>query len=262
MNCKYFILTFLGLWGLSSCEKDEGIPIKIDSDIIIGMTEMLDSLNRTFLLYGQTEKKYDPYPAKIITNWSKMNNKITINFEAVLPCNNNCKGSGPAISHIDFGFLASDIYDLKISVGNDTNNGLLIITDTSYQFVFDTLKRLQILNSTKFRVPENTIWGTVGYFVSSSNSLAQTYLDSLLTLGAIKKSYTSGNYGHFEIDNSGDIKPLLFPPRPFQESYIFHYAEDINKLENLVKYYGLNYKDSISIILHNSKGRFYRSWTY
>ena len=269
MNYKYFILVFIGLWGLISCEKDEVITIKIDSDIIIEMFENLDSLNRTFEIHCKTEKNYSPYHAHIITNWSKINSKITIEFEGVLPCEYSCKGSGPAIWDIDFGFLETDIYELKISIENDTNDGLLIITDTSFQIIFDSLKRLQIINSTKLRVPENTIWGTVGYFDSSSNSLAQQYLDSLLTLGAIKKSYTSGNYGYFKIDNSGDIKPLSYNNEPFQEPYIFYYADDMDKIENLVKYYssyavsnGADYDDAVYIILYNSEMSVYRSWTY
>jgi len=168
---------------LCSCKKDAHIEV-IDSDIKIKMQETVDSTKRTLQFYCSTEKGYgcSNFGISKIVNQSAYN--IDINFEAIL-INTFCLTSiGPATTTIDLGTLSNGTYNLDIKVGGKKNKGQLIVSSDNYAITLNDKKQLQVINSPLRRIPPTTVWGAIRYHFSSTATLVQTFIDSLLFLGA------------------------------------------------------------------------------
>jgi hypothetical protein len=245
---------------LCGCKKDASVD-KIDSDIKIKMWETVDSTKRTLLFYCSTEREYGCSNYGISKTFNKSSDNIDIDFNGILVYDLCLTSIGPATTTIDLGTLSSGTYNLDIKVERKKSEGQLIVTSDYYAITLDKQKKLQIINSPLHRIPTNTIWGTVGYHTSSTTTLVQTFIDSLQLLGATAQTYQSGYYGYFQINSSGQILPPQNSGYYFIRPYIFNCTGNTSALKTLVKNYGTNYSDSLSIILYTTKGEIFRSWT-
>lgn len=251
------ILLLVILWG---CQKDYSMEV-IDSDIEIKMRETLDSTKRTLQFYCSTERIYNCSNYGISNTFSKSSDNIDIDFREILIYDMCLTSLGPATTLIDLGALSNGTYNLNIKVERKRNEGQLIVTSDHYAISINNQKQLKISNTPLYRIPANTIWGTVGYHLSSTSTLVQTLIDSLQILGATAQNYQSGDYGYFEINTSGQILPPQNHGNHFIQPFIFNYPGNTSELNNLVKNYGANYGDSLSIRLYTTKGEIFRSWT-
>lgn len=258
MRLITFTTVFLLL--LCGCKKDTLVD-KIDSDIKIKMWETVDSTSRTLQFYCSTEKEYGCSNFGISKTFNKSSHNIDIDFNGILLSDFCLTSIGPATTTIDLGTLSNGIYNLNIKVERKKSEGKLIVTSNYYEITLDKQKQLQIINSPLYRIPTNTIWGTVGYHSSSTTTLVQTFIDSLQLLGATVETYQPGDYGYFEINSGGQIKPPANHGYYFVRPFIYNYSGNTSLLKKLVKNYGANYNDSLNIILYTTKGEIFRSWT-
>jgi len=195
--------------------------------------------------------------------FSISSDKIVIDFNGIIRSDFCLTSTGPASTTIDLGSLSNGNYDLEIQVEGKKSVGLLIVTPDFYAINLDKPRQLQIKFSPLIRVPDNTIWGTIGYASSSYSAMAQTFIDSLQYFGATPGSYLPGDYNYFEINSSGQIiSPSNGGGYYFAQSYIFNYAENTSTLKTLVNNYGHNSGDTLSIILYTTKGEIFRSWMH
>lgn len=235
---------------------------KVDSDIKIEMWETMDSTKRTLQFNCSTEKAYGCSNYGISKTFSKSSDKIDIDFNGILIYDFCLTALGPATTTIDFGTLPNGTYNLNIKVAKEKSNGQLIVTPDYYEIKLDNQKQLQIINSPLQRVPTNTIWGTVGYHTSSSATLVQSFINSLQNLGATTQTYQSGDYGYFQVDSSGQILPPQNHGYYFVKPFILNYNGNTSALHTLVKDYGVNYGDALTITLYTTKGEIFRSWMH
>jgi hypothetical protein len=230
----------------------------IDSDIGVRMWEILDSTKRILQIRCATEKYYNCMNYQISKTIRKTSDKIDIHFNGILVSDVCLTAFGPATTIIDLGKLSNRTYNLNIKVEGYKNEGKLIVTSEYYAIELNNQNQIQIANNILYRIPANTIWGTVGYHIGSTEPLAQTFIDSLQFFGATAQTYQPGNYGEFEIESSGQI--IVPTSYNFRQPFVFNYSGNTSKLKRLVKSYGANYGDSLSIILHTTKGEIFRSW--
>ena len=196
----------------------------------------------------------------IQTNYTVTGQKIYIDFNNITTSDMCLTALGPAKSKIILENLENGIYDIEIKVGYKNNTGKLIVTNQSFELEIEDPEDLQIERNPLLRVPENTIWGVIGYHSATTNALAQSYIDSLKILGAITISLTEGDYGYFTTDiNSNIIKPTN-NGYWFSIPYVFKYTNDMKTLEEMIKNYGIDYSDSVSIKLYSSEGDYL--WAY
>ncbi len=257
MKQLIYITVILSL--LCSCRKDSAED-KIDSDIKIKMWETVDSTKRTLQFYCSTKKEYSCSNYEISKWFGASSNNVDLYFQSIIVYDFCLTSIGPATTTIDLGTLASGTYNLDIKVEQEKSEGHLIVTPDSYTIKLDKQVQLQIVNPSLKRVPENSIWGTVGYHTNATETLVQSFIDSLQFLGVISQTYPPGDYGYFKINSVGQIVPPQNHGYYFIRPFIYHYSGNSFALETLVKNYGAAYDDSLNIILYTTKGEIFRSW--
>ena len=259
MMTKKYIFGLILLLLFYGCEKDHNIE-NINSDIIITLWENLENSGRSFELKCETEEEYPCCNYSILNDFSINYKSISINFKKISKPEVCLTAFGPAKAYLNFGYLANDTYDLEIKVINRKSYGKLTVTDNYYSIDLYYQKKIQLTQYTLNRIPQNTIWGTIEYYTNTSSNLAQSFIDSLQILGATSKTYNSGEYGYFNINSSGSIEPPQNHGYYLIKPYIFEYRNNMDSLKTLVSNYGINYGDSLSIILYNDKGEKFMSW--
>jgi hypothetical protein len=243
----------------TGCKKDYTVE-KIDSNIEIKMWETVDSTKRTLQFYCSTERAYNCSNYAISKTLRKFSGNIEIGFKGVIMYDFCSTSFGPATTVVDLGTLPNGTYKLNINVERNKSKGLLTVTPDYYAIELDNPKQLDIITTPLYRIPANTIWGSVSYHESSTATLVQSFIDSLLILTAIPHEYQPGDYGYFEINPDGEIIPPQYHGSWFIMPFIYNYTGNTTNLKKLVKNYGTNYGNSMSIILYTTRGEIFRSW--
>ena len=91
--------------------------------------------------------------------------------------------------------------------------------------------------------------------------LVQSFIAELKELGAKEHVYPTGDYGEFEIAETGDILPM-HRGCWFMPSFILNYSGNITDVEQLIKKYVFEHGRDLRIYLFTDKGEEFRSWTY
>jgi hypothetical protein len=242
---------------------DNGKTLDITSGIKIEMAEALDSAKRVLKFNCSTNQCYD----HLSNTFNISTNNITIGFSSIYVPSICATQPGPAKTIIPIGTLSDGTYNLTIKIGGNKTTGKLNVTTGQYKITIDTSDRIKISSPVLYRVPKNTIWGGIGYQTKQSDSLVQSFIDSLKFYGAVSQTLQVGTYGHFVIDSTGQIirkNHGYYFYRPF----IFNYSNNISILTRLVNDYGNkrssiinNFSPIMSIWLYNSQGDQLRSWT-
>ena len=263
MNTNVFkIMTIVLMLSLAitGCDKDNETVSNIDSEIVITMKE---SSSRTLQLYLSTTKIYPCCNFPIDLSWKKSSNIIDISIKGVIGTDFCLTALGPATATIDLGLLSNGTYLLHFHNGHLKRSGELIVSSNSYKINFVDNPNFHFTNTPLNKVPENTIWGLVGYHEQGTTSLVQSFLNDLVNLGAEKKKYNSGYYNAFEINKNGEITyPGTLWGYWFDQPFIFHYSGNIANVDKLVEQYARDYKEKLSITVNTDKGERFLSWMY
>lgn len=189
---RLIYILFVALF-LSGCRSDSMIEV-IDSDVRLKLWETVDSTGRSLMLYCSTEKQYSCSNYAIDRSFNVSPGNIQIDFNGITTPEICLTSIGPATTTINLGSLANGTYQLVINVERNKSEGRLIVTSGFYEIILDQQEKLQIVNPILNRIPDNTIWGNVGYHTSTTAPLVQSFIDSLLQLGATSQVYQQGDY--------------------------------------------------------------------
>ena len=253
---KYLVIILLFALGCSKQESFEPIV----SDIEITMVETIDSTGRTFQLKCVTKEHYPCANYHLVSNLTKASNSYVIDFMGIEIPEVCLAAFGPALANIELGNPANAVYDLVIKTDEATSTGKLYVSTDHYILDFVQTGRIGFTNPILNRVPENTIWGTIGYHNSDTKTLAEEFIESLKSLGAETRSYLPGDYGYFSISSKGQIEPPENHGNYFIDAFILEYTGKSNNLKDVVRNYGLNYNDKLKILLYTTRGDMFRSW--
>ena len=256
-----FLLILLVALGLNSCKKsDTSSTSAFDDNIKIKMSETVDSVKRTLFLNCFTEKIYGCSNYGIQSTFVLTDNKITINFIQVIVPSICLTSLGPASTIIKLDGLPNKTYEIELNFGATKISGQLNVSASSFKATLPTQTKVQFVNPELGRVPNNTIYGTVHYHVTSTTTTVQKFIDSLQFYGAASTLYPQGDYGNFQIESTGQIKQVQDPGYYFTRYYIYNYSSNSAQLKSLVRRFGINYPDSLLITLYTTKGETFYSW--
>lgn len=232
----------------------------INSNIEIEMREILGGDERSLEFDCKTTEIYSCMNFPIDRRYSVKPESISIRFKNVIDPGICATALGPATTTINLGNLLQGAYKLDIQVAGSRNSGNLIVTVDQYIIEIANKKQLVLKGSVLNRVPSNTIWGTIGYHQTSSEPVVNEFISSLQESGASGKIFPPGDYGYFSIDESGIIETPTNHGYYFIRTFIFEYSGMSENLKNIVRAYGLNHEQSMSIMLYTSRGEIFRSW--
>ncbi len=231
-----------------------------NKDIGIRLIENIDNTERILTLKCGTTENFICSNFSIATSHTVINNKITLNFTGIIKPGICKRSIGPATATISLGELDILNYELEINIGSSKIIGQMAVSDNSYKVTIPVQSKVKFLNPDLYRVPNNTIYGTVHYHSETTSPIAQIFFDSLKYHGATTKLFMPGDYGDFQIEDNGQIKQTKNSAYYFTQHYIFNYTNATESLENIVKQFGLKYPNLLHITLFTSQGKTFSSW--
>jgi hypothetical protein len=261
-----FGVTSLSLLCILACRKPRDTPGRVIStfneNFRIRMNETVDSVKRTLTFRCYTEKIYLCSNYWIEATSNVINDKITINFIRIWEPEACLTSLGPAMTELHFDQLSNKNYEIVFNFSGFKITGRFDVTSQSFVATLPQQSRVQFLNPDLKRVPDNTIYGTVHYHQSTTNTIVQKYIDSLQFYGATTSLYPPGDYFRFQIDSTGRIKQTQDLGYYFTRYYIFNYSGNSSPLKDLVQRFGLAYPDDLIITLNTTKGEVFYSWKH
>ncbi len=255
---KYIAFIFL-LILVSSCKED--IPLQeFDSGIKISMWESAEADKRTLQFRCETEMIYPCMNYLIIHSVKRSSNTINIDFKGIYMPGICSNAFGPAVTTVNLETLPPGDYTLKLKVGAESSNAVLSVFPEMYSISSSSLEQIQFTPPQLSRIPENTIWGIIGYHISSNESSAQSFVDTLLQNGAVARKYTPGSYGYFNIHSDGTILPPENHGYWFVLPFILEFTGDNALIKMILEDFRKEYGDDLKITVHTTKGESFYSW--
>lgn len=268
MRSQFVLFVFLlmvFLFATSACSKDDNEQDDYElGGVEIKMWENIDAVPRTLQLRCETRQIFPCCNWGITHTVNVSSEAIDIRFKDIYIPDICLTATGPATAHIDLGSLSEGTYNLNLSAPGSHDSGSLIVNDDYYKLSlnFPYSSRLAFPYDQLNRIPENTIWGHVGYHSEDTEPLVDSFIDDLREKGAEPDDYLHGEYGYFRILNTGEIETSKYHGYHLIEPFIFDYQDDMSSVEELVKYYGLNHGDDLNISVFTCGGERFLSWTY
>lgn len=231
----------------------------LSSDIVIKMNEELGNPTRSFKLSLWTDKSYPCMNYSIITNSEATTNKITVDILGIYAPDMCLTAFGPATSAIPVSNIQNKSYDIEFKIGSNISTGKLVCTSNEFNLQMDDLLQIKIDGPILKRIPNNIIWGIVGYHNSTSIDKVNDFINSIKAVGALDVNLANGNYNYFEIEKN-NIKEPTNRGYHYLKTFIYSFTGDKNLIREIVKEYGKNYGDLISISLYGDLGEEFFSW--
>jgi hypothetical protein len=257
---KKSIIIIIILIGLVSCGKTPKYDYQVvDSDIVIKMREELGNPNRSFKLNLLTEKGYPCMNYPLITNSDASSNKIIVDILGIYIQDMCLTAFGPATATIPLSNIQNKSYDIEFKIGSNISTGKLICTSDEFKLQMNELLQIKIDDPVLKRIPNNTIWGTIGYHSSTSIDKVNDFINSIKAAGATDVNLQNGNFNYFEIENF-IIKEPTNKGYHFTKSFVYSFTGDKNLVRSIVKDYGKNFGDIMSVSVYGDMGEEFLGW--
>ncbi len=253
------IVLIIVAWVLSSCKnnKTEYFPL---SSVTMKFAEELPAGTGDLHFYFVTDNEYECMNFPIRYELQSDDLGVNVYLKDVEEISTCLTPGGAAYADINIGNFLAGSYPLTIKVGDVENIGMLTVTESQCIITIDNPQMLTLLHDTVQRVPEDLIWGLVGYNLSSSAGVANAYLDSIQKVGAQPVELVPGDYGYFEIDTAGKIVAPDNLGYKYIKTYVYNYNQAWETLEEIVNYYSVYNPHTFIIYLYNSEGERYSSY--
>ncbi|GEM_PF-1373468 len=254
-----YLVDFIFMAGPQPTPCQAGFIAPVNSLIHVSLWESLLPSARTQKFRCATETIYPCCNFAIINRMSIVGSAISVEFSGIYQPLICLTALGPALANLHLGSLTSGTYSLAFENGAQVS-GRLIVSEEAFHITCDDSSIVVFDRAELRRVPDNTIWGSIGYHTPESEPTVQLFLDSLVSIGAAVGSFTPGYYGYFSIDADGDIEPPGNHGYYYLRPYIFEYDADTVVLHQLVRNFGITYDNAMYISLYDSDGNKFYSW--
>lgn len=240
----------------SSLPADEVIGpfYPIDSKVIFSLTEEIQRTGRNVSFQFHTERMYGLAGYHIFSSLSKTGNCISIQLNGILASQIGATILMPATASVDLGALPNDIYTMNFKINGVTIAAIMLVSDTSFVTKIQPNNLIEIATPRVLRVPRNIIWGQAE---SISPSVYQSFLDSLVFLGATPATLMAGQYHYFSINEDGSFSIPSMLGFPYGCHFLYRFDPDTMVSRSLVKRFAKRYRDSICVELLGGRGENY-----
>lgn len=235
----------------------------INSRINLTSIENLDPVSATFELRCLTDSLYSCANYSIQFNLAKTADSVKLTFTQITRPTICLSGNAQAFAIVNLGALSNGVYEFPVTVNSIVAQATLTVTDSTIQITGGDSTWTKFLRPLLRRVPANVIWGQVGYSLVAAYDSAVTFFDSLVSLGAVPETLSTGSYGYFYFNGSGAPDSILelgaSIGTTFRIPYVYSYFGDTAALHSLVTAYK-NQGNVVEANVITSKGFEYRTW--
>lgn len=245
-----------------ACNTDKTEAPVLDTEIAkeyeLDLWETLDNNTRTFQIRANTIQSQDCLNYYIESSISRKGNSFEINLGKPQISSVCERGIGTAKSTLDLGTISNGTYNLTIKLGQIVpSTGRLVVSNGSYYLSILNPIGFRIIHNNLLRVPDNSIWGYIGYDANALPVVTQFFTD----LAGISQNIDlpKGYYGHFNLSENGDIElgnAQVSTDRPIQP-ILRRFQANEKDLENLIQTYREKHGQSVLIRLRNTAGKEY-----
>jgi hypothetical protein len=254
---------------LLACDGTEEVvvnpPLVVEISTVINLTsfEKIDPGSNTFELRCLSQ---DDFPCANYTINHDLNvsiDSIDLHFTEISRPQICLTNTGKAFGIVSLGALANNTYEFPIRINDDTVSAQIIITDSTFEISNGDGNWTNILRPMLRRIPDNVIWGQVGYHNFIDVNIALTYFDSLDNFGGVAGTLSSGSYGYFYVDTTGQADSVLeLGPSmgtTYTIPYVYHYTGDTSTLHTLIQNFA-NQGNTVEVNVITNEGVEFRSW--
>lgn len=248
---KHYLSLSLSLLVLmvAACKKKQP---EFNEQLTIKASEQLSYNERDLMLAFETEKSMTCGAATLVGETSVSGNTITVNITGMdMPP--NCQYAPSKIVRYFYpGKISDGSYSIVVYNGKHRSTGTLVITDQEINLSFSSLENLRVAREKVLRVPNGIIWGNVMYNDLSRQSVADSFINSLLLLGATPVSLPDGDYDFFNVA-AGRVSVAYNGVNlyPYKRDFYFRFVGVTDSLGSLARSYATS----------SQPGNFYvRSW--
>jgi len=272
IRLRRILLTIFGLpfWSLLffGCDHTSEVivppPVKsINSAINLTSFEKLDSGLVSFELRCLTDSFYSCANYTIGFQLDTIADTLDLTFTEISRPGVCLPATAKAFAIVNLGAIANGTYQFPITVKSVSAPAQIVVTDSTIEITNGDSTWTKILRPVLHRIPDSTIWGQVGYNQASALDSANTFFDSLVSIGASAETLSTGSYGYFYFDNAGNPDSILeLGPSigtTFRIPYVYHYTGDTATLHSLITAYA-NQANVVEVNVITSEGYEYRSW--
>lgn len=233
-----------------------GPSTPIDSKVLFSFTEYISSSGRTTSLSFRTERIYGMSGYKIIGTVTRNGNQISVNLDSIEAPEDGAAIFSPATLSSDLGALSNDLYSMEVSINGKTVMALMLLSDTSYTTKVQPNNLTTTSCPVLLRVPSHIIWGQAESFTPP---IYQSFLDSLIMLGATTASLQAGYYFYFTINSDGSDTIPSALGYSYGRHFLYKFNSDTALSRGLIKSFAKRYQDSIYVQLSGGRGEMYYS---
>jgi hypothetical protein len=253
---------------VSSCDNTDEIIVNppvvtINSAINLTSFENLDPVASSFEFRCLTDSFYNCSNFSIDFVLSAYADTIDLAFTEISDPIICLPAPGKANAIVNLGVLVNNTYQFPIAINNIIVPAQLIITDSTIEVIGGDSTWTSFLRPVLRRVPANTVWGQVGYNLDVAVDSANTFFDSLVSIGAVTETLSTGSYGYFFFDSGGNPDSILELSSSigttYRIPYVYSYSGDTASLHSLITAYA-NQGNVVEVNVITSEGFEYKSW--
>ncbi|MFP4470109.1 MAG: hypothetical protein ACLFPE_05475 [Bacteroidales bacterium] len=227
----------------TACEDDEIETIPL-GPVNISLYEAIYTGGRD--LYFQVYTDREDYPATYTIRYDteESEDQLVINLLDIQK--RDYEGyetvEGPARASVFVGTFSPGTYSLKITVGEQTTSASLEVNPNFYAISPQQGESLTFNHDTLRRISEGALWGYVGYVNPSQAEVADSFRDSLESMGALPLNLAPGNYGYFQVSDTGTFTQPIEEGVEYYREFFKEYNGTETELSSLVNYYETYYR--------------------
>ena len=242
---------------ISSCNPDEtdpGIVVDVPLTFEVDLFETLDTLqNKLQFLAYTIEIQENCINDTIDFTLERREGKISVSLNDIQPAADCIEGEGPATATVPIGFLIPGQYDVEINLRNTVvNTGTLLVDEEYFYLNMYTIDGIKLLHQQLYRIPEDAVWGYLGYSDPGLETAAQAFISEMSDFVS-PFDYPVGYYGHFRLNSAGNIELISTPATPLYNEIVYLLEDEREQLESLIETYRDSYPD-LQIRIFDGKG--------
>jgi hypothetical protein len=235
----------------------------IDSPVQVSLAQDLTPDGAMLVVSSATVRIYPCVNAWILHETVINGNLITIHLTGIFQPEICLTALGPATASISLNSLAEGEYSIDFIVNNYISSFKLGVTAETYSLTGSSTPWIQLKQPVLGRIPRGTIWGCIGYGTGDDGEPTPSPFVVLIALqeaGGTDLALSPGDYGHFEIDEEGNLVTPSNLPYPAVRTFLMRYDGAESDLEEIVDWVGKTYGAYLGVELNTDKGGRYYSW--
>ena len=241
MKVRGLFLMFFVFLAVVSCKlNDDELQVitDVEDTFSINLLEELTTTPRSFVLQLKSLQRQECGNYLINHNLNKQEDgQFTLAIEGlILPGNVECNNEAAFIAKdINIGTLPMGIHEVQINLRDAiVNEGLISVTEKGYELILESHIGIEFLNWELMRIPEQSIWGYVGFHdrpSSDENPENTTLFIEGLNAYANKIEPETGYYGKFISDDSNELTLLEDVEVIVHKPFLFSHFDNLSEIK-------------------------------